>query len=284
MRFPRFLSRLSVRIGAAILAAACLAPFVSGQDRVILRSGEKIEGRVVGEAGENLRIDVGYGEIRVKRASVARIETAEPKKEGTPAWSVGTATTRPAPDLPVGPARLPPRKLRGTIPALQEPAEDAEPPASRPASRPAVQPPAPPDLGVTFDERVEKVLARFFWFLPAGGFRIGFGACLVIGTTLITLFACRMADLEERNLGKSLLFSICLLGVLGLAIHFATFSPVGLGLLGVVTLGTWFGLVRWVLGAGAWRGTVLLACFTFSLLLAVMWVEVLGLAFRPATA
>ncbi|MGH7150964.1 MAG: hypothetical protein ACREIU_09710, partial [Planctomycetota bacterium] len=283
MRFPRFFSRPSARIGAALLAAACLAPLASGQDRVVLRSGEKIEGRVVGEEGENLRIDVGYGEIRVRRASVARIEAADPKGGAAPAWSVETVSTRPAPDRRASP-RLAPRRIRGEVPAVPEPVEIGEAPASRPASRPAVHPPAPPDLGGTFDERVEAVLARFFWFLPAGGFRIGFGACLVIGTTLLTLFACRMADLEERNLGKSLLFSISLLAILGLAVHFATFSPAGLALLVVVALGAWFGLVRGILGAGAYRGTVLLACFTFSLLLAVMWVEVLGLAFRPATA
>src|SRR5262245_29639416 len=266
MRFPRFLSRPSARIGAAVLAAACLAPLASAQDLVILKSGEKIQGRVVGEAGENLRIDVGYGEIRVRRSSVARIESADPRSGGTPSWSVDSVTTRPAPDPQATPARLPSRRIRGVVPPVQEPDEPGEPLASRPASRPVVHPPAPPDLGGTFDERVEAVLARFFWFLPAGGFRIGFGACLVIGTTLLNLFACRMADLEGRNLGKSLLFSISLLVILALALHLATFSPAGLALLVVVALGAWFGLVRWVLGAGIWRGTVLLACYTFSLL------------------
>jgi hypothetical protein len=155
--------------------------------------------------------------------------------------------------------------------------------ASRPVPRAAIPPPLP-EIGGSFDERVEGVLARFLWFLPAGGFRIGFGALLVVGTTLLILFASRMADIENRTLGRSLLFSVCLLTILSLAVHFATFSPLGLTLLVVVAAVAWFGLARGVLGAGAYRGTVLLTCFTFSLLLIVMWIEVLGLAFRPSTA
>src|SRR5262245_27506768 len=150
MRLPRFLSRPSARLGAAFLAAAWLAPSAPAQDRVILKSGEKIEGRVVGEAGESLRIDVGYGEIRVKRATVAPIDAADPKSVGTPSWSVDSVASRPEADRQATPARLPSRRIRGVVPSVEEPVEPPEPPESRPASRPVVHPAAPPDLGGTF--------------------------------------------------------------------------------------------------------------------------------------
>jgi hypothetical protein len=290
-----------------LLAASLCGPAV-GQDRVILKGGKTIVGKVIGEEEGSLIVEVEFGQIRIRRANVAEIRPVEDGRAKSQDW-----VAEPLPPPKEEPESRPAEKLEPVPPPESAPPQgpplQSVPPEELPAGGAEPEPPVagaggdtPPEkpapgrapksrLGspngstqegeATLDERFTGAIDRYLWFLPKqGGFLVAIGAGLLIVSTLLTMLACRMADIEDRSFGRALLFSASVLSLFGAALEIQTRFPSFLLPIVCAGLLVWFALTRGILKANLFRGGVLLVFFFFCTLLGVFWVEVLQIALK----
>ena len=266
----------------------------------MLKGGETIVGKVVGEKDGDLLVEVEFGEIRIRRSSVAEIRPLEPERKDAKDWiaeplppSSPAPTSRPVPEAPPAPVPIvepPPQEAlpKTDPPPVAEPGKDASPPP--PSQTPPVEevgraarpsPVTDAAEGGTLDERLSGALDRYLWFLPKQqGFLAVIGAGLLVVATFLTMLACRMADIEDRTFGRSLVFSASVLCLVGLSVEIQARYPAFLLPIVAVGLVLWFALTRGILRATLMRGGVLLVFFFFCTLLGVFWVEVVQIALR----
>jgi hypothetical protein len=75
-----------VRLAAAVLSAAMVAPMAplapaAPADVILLRNGDRISGRILGETSRSIRIETAYGRLVIPRGSIERILRKNQKEE-----------------------------------------------------------------------------------------------------------------------------------------------------------------------------------------------------------
>ena len=126
-------------LGAALAALLWTAP-VSATDVVVMRNGDRVSGRIVGETSRSIRIETPYGRLVIPRPTIEKIQ-----RQGKP----DEVLTPPAPDAP--PAARPTRGVRLVVVVLGKTFWQAWDPK---------EPPADPTL--RFEVRVDEEPVAFY--------------------------------------------------------------------------------------------------------------------------
>ena len=268
-----------------------------GGDIVRLKNGRSVEGKIVSLTPSVVTIQLEYGVLRVPRTQVVSIQMerkplvlppAPPASEGAASEEIrpprepepgeegwkGPAVQSPASGKKVeaGKAASP---ARGKKPVDSSPGKGKEP-GKESAPRSSSSPAQAPLTGG--DEVVDYLLKRYVWLIPnSTGNRITLGVGILFVLAMASYISARLADIEDITLSRAFVFTVAaLLVFLGeAALSWHASWPILAGL-GGLDLFLWFAGVRVFLGEGAWKGFLMLAFFSFALLVCVLWLEIGG--------
>lgn len=127
-------------LAAVIVAVLAWTPRASAVDVLLLRNGDRISGRIVGETSRSIRIETPYGRLVILRVSIERIQRQDKPEE---------VLVPPAADAP--PAAQPTRGIRLVLVVLGKTFWQAWDPK---------EPPADPTL--RFEVRVDEEPVVFY--------------------------------------------------------------------------------------------------------------------------
>lgn len=122
---PRFLPS---RIVLAAILSLLILPGAVRADKIILKNGEIIKGKILGEEGEKYVIKVGSGKMKIPKAQVAEVR-----------YEKASAEPAPPPEEPEPPPEVTPPAEGGTKPSTS--AIPPTPPTATPPKGPAAPPP-----------------------------------------------------------------------------------------------------------------------------------------------
>lgn len=125
---------------------------------------------------------------------------------------------------------------------------------------------------------VDYLLKRYVWLIPSStGNRITLGVGILFVLAMASYISARLADIEDITLSRAFVFTIAALLVFlaEAALSWHATWPILAGL-GGLDLFLWLAGVRVLLGEGAWKGFLMLAFFSFALLVCVLWLEIGG--------
>ena len=125
---------------STVLAGA--APLTTPRDVLLLRNGDRISGRIVGETSRSIRIETPYGRLIILRSSIEQI-----LRQGKPPEVLNP----PPPDTQAPPAPQPPRGIRLAVVVLGKTFWQAWDPKESPA-----------DPTLRFEVRVDEEPAVFY--------------------------------------------------------------------------------------------------------------------------
>jgi hypothetical protein len=147
-------------LAAVALAALGWAVPASATDVLVMRNGDRISGRIVGETSRSIRIETPYGRLVIARGTIAKIQRQGQREE---------VLNPPAPDSPQ--AALPTRGVRLVLVVLGKTfwqAWDPKEPPADPTLRFEVRVDEEPVVfyldGTTDPDEIPKVLVNAFSF------------------------------------------------------------------------------------------------------------------------
>ncbi len=276
----------------AVLLSLLFARPAPAGDIVRLKNGRTVEGKVISLTPSVVTIKLEQGILRLPRKEVVSIQMEKtslalpppPPSEGK-AEKILEPPREPEPGEegwkpPV--AESPSKEEAGKAAGTEK---EAPKPSGKPAAEGKVSPPKGPARSAGKerslsggDEVVDYLLKRYVWLVPSStGNRISLGIGILFLLTLASYFSAKLADVEDITLSRAFIFTVAgllvFLGEAALAWH-GTW-PILAGL-GGLDLFLWFAGVRVFLGEGAWKGFLMLAFFSFALLVCVLWLEIWG--------
>ncbi len=281
-------------LGAALFSLFLLSGPALGGDIVRLKNGRAVEGKIVSLTPTVVTLELEYGVLRIPRNQVASIQMErKPLALPAPPSSGGAAPeeTRPPREpepgeegwkAPAVPPRAAGKKGDAGKATSQEPAKKPVEPGPEKVKKSGSVPhasPSPEKAPLTGgDEVVDYLLKRYVWLIPSStGNRITLGVGILFVLAMASYISARLADIEDITLSKAFVFTIVgLLVFLGeAALSWHASWPILAGL-GGLDLFLWFAGVRVFMGEGAWKGFLMLAFYSFALLVCVLWLEIGG--------